>query len=173
MINDFTHGTAARGKTDLNLHSGRVQEAYSSKHLCIRPRVPMGINPADLAPPTANDRAKAAENDLRGNIIRMEKQLIDALFARTTAHVGEHRILKSAFTKFDTDMSGAISCKEFKKALECLGLHSSESGLPGFGGYPEAVVEGLFASYDKDGSGEIDYNESVEQLLKDKDSGPL
>lgn len=32
---------------------------------------------------------------------KLEQQVRDALFSRTTAHLGEHRILKTAFTKFD------------------------------------------------------------------------
>ena len=32
---------------------------------------------------------------------KLEQQVREALFSRTTAHLGEHRILKNAFTKFD------------------------------------------------------------------------
>jgi len=173
MISDFTTSSAARERGELGLHSGRVQEAYSSKHLAVRPRVPMGVSPRDFAPPTAEQIAKREENSLQASITLLEQQIVEALFSRTTAQTGEHRILKSAFTKFDADMSGAVSYKEFKKTLEYLGLHTMESGLPGQGGYPEAVVEGLFRSYDKDGSGELDYHEFAAALLKDNDVGLL
>ena len=38
-------------------------------------------------------------------------------------------------------------------------LHTEDLGLPGQGGLPYAIVEALFKRYDKDGSGELDYEE--------------
>lgn len=127
----------------------------------------------ELQPATAEELAKQADANLRASIVKLEQQLIEALFSRTTAHFGEHRVLRSAFTKFDLDMSGAVDIHEFKKALEYIGLHTAEAGLPGQGGMPSAVIEGLFAQYDKDGSGQLDYNEFVESLLSNKDVGQL
>ena len=82
-------------------------------------------------------------------------------------------MLKSAFNKFDTDNSGAIDFNEFKHALEYIGLHTQESGLPGNGGMPEVVLEALFRKYDQDGSGQLEYMEFVNALLANKDVGQL
>ena len=139
---------------------------------------------------------------------KLEQQVRDALFSRTTAHLGEHRILKTAFTKFDKvprrwrpvaltplsrphsgfnmtendtcqrsrarsrtalpqDASGSVDVHEFAKALEYLGLHTAEGGLPGVGGLPMDVVTGLFERYDNDNSGHVDYEEFCGAILKE------
>ena len=70
---------------------------FSSKDLCIRPRsgpstragTPLYPQKAMAAP----DFDLAASEE-RKAVDRVEQQLRDALFARTTAHVAEQRILK-------------------------------------------------------------------------------
>lgn len=151
MLNEFTRGETLRdAPDDMNLHSGRVTQAFSSKNLCIRPRMPMGIS--DPPAPTAEQARNSAATELETAINRLELAVFDSLFSRTTAHYGEHRVFKTAFTKFDTNLSGTVDIKEFTKALECLGLHTAENGLPGQGGVPQIVVNGLFARYDTDGA---------------------
>ena len=39
---------------------------------------------------------------------KLEQQVRDALFWRTTAHLGEHRILKTAFAKFDKVRAASV-----------------------------------------------------------------
>ena len=108
-----------------------------------------------------------AKIELSNGVDKLEQQVRDALFARTTAHLGEHRILKSAFNRFDKDASGSVDIHEFEKALEHLGLHTADGGLPGAGGLPTAVVHGLFFRYDTDGSGHVDYEEFCAAVLQD------
>lgn len=145
------------------------QYNFSSKHLCTRPRTEPSTRSGTPLNPKQN---QGAEIDLEAmahskRVSRLEQQLRDALFARTTAHVGEERILKNAFTKFDKDASGACDFDEFALALEHLGLHVEGAGLAGMGGLPRATVEGLFNRYDDDGSGSLDYNEFCVAMLKD------
>ena len=136
---------------------------FSAKDLCIRPR----SGPSTRAgTPLDGYKKENMEPDLdmiaaeeRKAIDRVEAQLRDALFSRSTAHLGEQRLLKNAFTKFDKDCSGSVDLKEFMLALEHLGLHTEDKGLPGQGGLPYATVEALFNRYDKDGSGHLDYEE--------------
>ena len=99
-------------------------------------------------------------------VSRLEQQVRDAVWARTTAFVGEERVLKAAFAFFDKDSSGSVDVDEFVKALESLGLHTRKAGLPGHGGLPVSVVEALFARYDVDASGTVDYNEFCSVLLR-------
>jgi len=175
MISSFTTGSAAAPRRpDLSkTHAARVQEAYSSKTLCTRPRVPMGLDIDEMMPATADQAQRLKDADLGKAVTRLEMQLVEVLYSRTTAHFGEHRVLKSAFNKFDTDNSGAIDFNEFKHALEYIGLHTQESGLPGNGGMPEVVLEALFRKYDQDGSGQLEYMEFVNALLANKDVGQL
>jgi Ca2+-binding EF-hand superfamily protein len=175
MISSFTTGSAAAPRRpDLSkTHAARVQEAYSSKTLCTRPRVPMGLDIDEMLPATADQAQRLKDADLGKAVTRLEMQLVEVLYSRTTAHFGEHRVLKSAFNKFDTDNSGAIDFNEFKHALEYIGLHTQESGLPGNGGMPEVVLEALFRKYDQDGSGQLEYMEFVNALLANKDVGQL
>jgi len=169
MNAEFTKGAHLAGaNSSLNLHSGRVQEGYSSRHLAVRPRLPMG---ADITvPPTADEMAHAAMLELDNAASKLEVAVFDSLWSRTTAHFGEHRVFKAAFTKFDTDGTGSVDFKEFTAALESLGLHTAENGLAGQGGVPQNVVRQLFSRYDKDGSGEVDYAEFYDKLLKVKDA---
>ena len=117
---------------------------------------------------TAEQVAHEAEVKLGNAVDKVEQQLRDALFSRTTVHIGEQRILKAAFTKFDKDASGEVDIHEFIKALEYIGLHTAEHGLPGEGGNPRDVVEALFRRYDLDGSGTIDYDEFCNAILKEQ-----
>ena len=111
--------------------------------------------------------SQLAEIEKSNGVDKLEQQVRDALFARTTAHLGEHRILKSAFNRFDKDASGSVDIHEFEKALEHLGLHTADGGLPGAGGLPTAVVHGLFYRYDTDGSGHVDYEEFCAAVLQE------
>ena len=132
--------------------------------MCVRPRQPRGASEND---PSQMDAlaAKDAENKLHLIVERLEQQVRDALFARTTAHVGEQRILKQAFSKFDHDQSGSVDFGEFSLALEHIGLHVEGQGLPGEGGVPPQAMEALFAKYDADQSGTVDYDEFSSQVL--------
>lgn len=105
--------------------------------------------------------------ELENKVDKLEQQVRDAIVSRTTAHFGEHRILKSAFNRFDRDASGCVDRGEFMKALEYLGLHTAENGLPGSGGLPSEVVHGLFDRYDTSGDGQVDYNEFCAAIVKD------
>lgn len=145
---------------------------FSSKDLCIRPRSgPSTRTGTPLYGGRTKDENLVENLDLlaseeRKLVDKLEQQLRDALFARTTAHLGEQRILKSAFTKFDKDCSNSVDFKEFSLALEHLGLHQEDKGLPGQGGLPTAVVEALFKRYDADGSGQLEYNEFAAAIMQ-------
>ena len=150
------------------------QYGFSSKNLCTRPRsgpctragTPLnGIrtNWHDIDAEDAENDAAATE---RREVDRLEQQLRDALFARTTAHLGEQRILKNAFNKFDKDCSGHVDFIEFQLALEHLGLHTEAVGLKGQGGLPVMFVKALFRRYDVDDSGSIDYDEFCNAVLQ-------
>ena len=65
------------------------------------------------------------------------------------------------FTSADSNL-----IPEFQKALELLGLHTENEGLPGPGGVPKDIVYELFKSYDADGSGHIDFTEFCDAMLK-------
>lgn len=117
--------------------------------------------------------SQLAKLDRENRITKLEQQVRDALFSRSTAHLGEHRILRTAFSKFDKDGSGSVDQHEFAKALEYLGLHTADGGLPGSGGLPTDVVVGLFERYDKDQSGHVDYEEVRSQTPMPRHSLPL
>jgi len=148
-----------------------AQYGFSSKHLCTRPRQGPSTRTGTPLTNTTNATvssdvaAELAEAEARKAVDRLEQQVRDALFARTTAHLAEHRILKNAFTKFDKDSSGFVDLKEFSLALEHLGLHMADHGLPGQGGLQPWVVERLFARYDADGSGALEYTEFCGAML--------
>ena len=95
------------------------------------------------------------QNEDRVALRKLEQQLKDALRARTKYHLSEHRIMKKAFTKFDTDCSGSVDFHEFSKALEHMGLHTQGDGLPGWGGVKPSVMRALFNKFDTDGGGTI------------------
>jgi len=151
-----------------------TEYGFSSKDLCIRPRdgpctrtgTPLNGLPRGQKPNSDILLDLEAINE-RKEVDRLEQQVRDALFARTTAHMGEQRILKNAFSKFDKDASGNVDLTEFALALEHLGLHTEEKGLPGQGGLPMSTVKALFRRYDKDDSGSVDYEEFAVQLLQD------
>ena len=94
------------------LHSGRVTQAYSSKHLAIRPRTPMGVKPGSSDPPTEEQREHAAKVEMHNQVNMLELKLRNALHVRTTAHKGDERVFKEAFTKFDTNLSGTVDYEE-------------------------------------------------------------
>ena len=78
---------------------------FSSKNLCVRPLTPFGCGPlsqqgrpAECKPPKEVDPLIVAGR-LATACDKVEQQLKDALFARTTAHVGMERILKASFAK--------------------------------------------------------------------------
>jgi len=148
---------------------------FSSKNLCHRPRdgpctrtgTPLSGVRNGVTNSVADDivEAEIAAAEERKAVDRLEQQLRDALFARTTAHMAEHRVLTSAFQKFDTDMSGSVDMREFSLALEHLGLHQADAGLPGQGGLAPGVVGALFRRYDVDGSGHLEYAEFRDAML--------
>ena len=114
-------------------------------------------------PPTPS--LEHQKKQLADAVERLEQQLRDALFARSSHNLSEGRILELAFRKFDRDGSGHMDMDEFCMALEHLGLHVEGLGAPGLGGIPRKVVEVVFGRFDADGSGHIDYKEFMEQLL--------
>ena len=166
-------GSSARSPT---MTSSWRDAGFSSKNVWIRPNQPvteltrvtrMGPQPMGPKPDLdAASPAQLAEWKLAELIDRLEQQVRDAVFGRTTAHIGEERVLKQTFTRFDKDASGNVDCEEFAHALEYLGLHTAGEGLPGEGGLPPGVVQGLFARYDADHSGTIDYDEFSGALLR-------
>jgi hypothetical protein len=150
---------------------------FSSKNLCVRPYVPMGADktdgvggqPAPCLKINEVGNTEADKRNARAEMIKavdkLEQQVKDALFGRTTPHIGMERVLKNAFTKFDVDCSGTVDYHEFNKALEYLGLHTEDEGLEGHGGLPRAVVVALFERYDTSGDGMVEYEEFCEALL--------
>lgn len=99
--------------------------------------------------PPPDDQQK--QKSLADGVERLEQQLRDALFARSSNQMSEKRILAKAFTKFDRDASGNVDVAEFCLALEHLGLHVEGLGAPGLGGIPRDIVEHVFARMDSDG----------------------
>ena len=148
---------------------------FSSKNLCIRPRTgpcTRGGTPLDgLRGQIPDDGRPSAEKQAMMETAkltdRVEQQVRDALFARSTAHKGEERILRAAFSKFDKDRSGSVDFEEFSKALEHLGLHTEGKGLDGHGGLKAEAVQALFSRYDGDSSGSIDYEEFCAAIMKE------
>jgi hypothetical protein len=59
------------------------------------------------------------------------------------------------FRDWDGDESGTVSLKEFRRAMKELGLDA-----------PLDVVDGVFASFDPDGSGSLEYTELKKLLSK-------
>ena len=60
------------------------------------------------------------------------------------------------FKQWDEDGNGAVSKKEFRKAMPLLGLE-----------VPKKEIDALFDSWDPDGSGMIEYSE-LNKLLRRK-----
>mmetsp|Transcript_23652 Transcript_23652/g.47229 ORF Transcript_23652/g.47229 Transcript_23652/m.47229 type:complete len:174 (-) Transcript_23652:282-803(-) len=165
----------------MNAHQA-LNAGFSTKNLCTRPNQPIapsGINEVPRVTrqgpqpmmganmPTEMDTERAKNIAIAKQIDRLEQQIREALWARTTAHKGEERVLKDAFLFFDKDRSGAVDVKEFAQALEHLGLHTQSTGLPGYGGLQPEVVTGLFSRYDADGSGSLDTSEFFTSLMKE------
>lgn len=156
---------------------------FSRKDLCVRPNEPITsvtrvsrMGPQPMKGSTQADRnEKALEQEQHRQAEfqiaceTLEARLRQAVWARSTAHVGEERTLKQAFAKFDKDHSGNVDLDEFKYTLEHLGLHCNEGGLQGQGGMEPAVVEMLFSRYDADGGGTISYDEFCTAFLKEGD----
>lgn len=65
---------------------------------------------------------------------------------------------REAFNLFDKDSGGTVSTKELKQVFEALGQHPSEED-----------VRAMISEVDKDGSGEIDFDEFL-QLMAGKQS---
>lgn len=63
--------------------------------------------------------------------------------------------LKECFNIFDSDKSGTISAKELKKVLEALNIKVKDE-----------EVNLLLQSMDKDGSGQIDFEEFAEVMAE-------
>jgi hypothetical protein len=137
---------------------GWREAGFASKYLCVRPRQPM----PHTNPSIERNPEEKARIEMQKKVDKLEQQVRDALFARSTAHLGEHRVLKNAFTKFDADCSGYVDRHEFGKCLEYLGLHTENEGNQGLGGVPAEIVTSLFGRYDTDDSGEIEYDEVCE-----------
>eukprot|EP00440_Ansanella_granifera_P060343 gb/GFBE01065404.1/.p1 GENE.gb/GFBE01065404.1/~~gb/GFBE01065404.1/.p1 ORF type:complete len:303 (+),score=74.21 gb/GFBE01065404.1/:1-909(+) len=68
----------------------------------------------------------------------------------------ELKELLKAFELHDKDHSGAISCDEFREAVGTAGLCCSQSTTG------EASLEQIFAFFDQDNSGEIEYREFIQ-----------
>ena len=129
---------------------------------------PKRLKPAELD--GGSTPAMMEEKKAREALRRLEQQLKDALRTRTTAQLGEHQILRRAFVKFDKDQSGSVDLEEFCKALEHLGLHCQDVGLPGWGGVPQSVMRAQFERFDADSSGTIEYDEFLTILVSTDDT---
>lgn len=55
---------------------------------------------------------------------QFEKELKTKLNQKSTAHMSDESVLLKAFKYFDLDNSGAVSQKEWLKALERIGFNS-------------------------------------------------
>ena len=55
---------------------------------------------------------------------QFEKDLRSKLNQKSTAHMSDETVLLKAFKYFDLDNSGAVSQKEWLKALERIGFNS-------------------------------------------------
>jgi len=101
----------------------------------------------------------------RGALERMEAQLREAIFTRSTSIASEQRVLRAAFRAIDLDGSGNIDFGEFQAALERFGLHVAASGLKGVGGISQDIAKAFFDRFDTDGSGFISLQEFSTRLL--------
>ena len=72
------------------------------------------------------------------------------------AALSEHAVrIIDLFREWDSDLSGAVDKKEFRKAMPMLGLK----------GVSKAEIDSLFDSFDPDGSGSVEYKE-LNKLLR-------
>ena len=101
----------------MNAHQA-LNAGFSTKNLCTRPNQPIapsGINEVPRVTrqgpqpmmganmPTEMDTERAKNIAIAKQIDRLEQQIREALWARTTAHKGEERVLKDAFLFFDKE----------------------------------------------------------------------
>ena len=125
------------------------------------------------APPPPEEEPPPPVEVPRGTIEHLTQELRRNITAKSSAHRGERGCLRKAFQDIDADKSGYIEMDEFCKALERFGLHTSERGLPGGrGGLSKEVVQALFDSFDRDGSGALGFDEFEEALLMPERPAP-
>lgn len=79
---------------------------------------------------------------------KFEKELKEKLLQKSNSKTTEEATLMKMFKFFDINDSGAVNLQEFVKAMEKIGLY-----------YNEKQLAPLFQTYDRDGSGELDYQE--------------
>lgn len=101
-------------------------------------------------------RAQVAESDLD----RLERVMKDKLQQRSE-HVSSPFQIRKALKFFDTDKSGYISLEDFAHALEFLGFQ-----------FQEQQNMALFARYDSDYSGGIDYMQFISKAMFDDPMKP-
>eukprot|EP00966_Prymnesium_polylepis_P241292 5580148-Prymnesium_polylepis.1 len=93
---------------------------------------------------------------------RLQADLKASIYQKSSA-CDQRKVAEKAFKVMDLDGSGNVSMGEFKKALERFGLHvvpERDSGVRAPpGGYSQEVVAALFARFDADGSGALEYKE--------------
>jgi Ca2+-binding EF-hand superfamily protein len=79
---------------------------------------------------------------------KFERELRDKLTQRSNAKMSEEACLMKMFKYFDVSGNQCVDFGEFQKTMEKTGMY-----------YPEEQLRPLFNSYDRDGSGELDYKE--------------
>ena len=127
----------------------------------------------DAPPEPPEEPARAPVEVPRGTISRLTQELRQSIQSRGSGNQSERMVLRKAFADIDTDRSGLIDINEFCRALERFGLHTAQHGLRGgVGGLGKEVVEALFKSFDRDGSGYLDYPEFEEALLQPERPAP-
>ena len=82
---------------------------------------------------------------------KFESELIQKLQQKSTSHTSEETVLMKAFKYFDLDNSGSVAFEEWVKAIEKIGVTVPDS----------QKLQEIFAAYDTDGSGYLDYKEFV------------
>lgn len=101
-------------------------------------------------------KAQVSEHDLD----RLERVMKDKLIQRSE-HVSSPFQIRKALKFFDTDKSGYISLEDFAHALEFLGFQ-----------FQEQQNMALFARYDSNYSGGIDYMEFITKAMFDDPMKP-
>lgn len=94
------------------------------------------------------------ENLVRG----FEQQLKQRLAQKTTTHQSEESQLAKYFKYFDLNNSNTVGPNEFSRVIEKLGVWM---------GGPEDVKR-LFAHYDVNANGQLEYNEFIAMLFRPK-----
>jgi len=87
-----------------------------------------------------------------GKVHEMEQMMRDKLQQRTKTGPFQ---LRKTFKYFDRDGSGGIDFSEFQRAMELMGFQ-----------FTEVQQLALFARYDENCAGEVNYNEFVEKLME-------